>query len=140
MSDYAPAAPSIDAESAPFYDAAAQGRFLLRRCRACGKAHWHPRSLCPFCFGETEWSEASGRGEIYSFSVMRRAKPPYVVAYVKLDEGPTILTNIVDAPHDEIVIGQRVTLKFVPTGQGGAPDLFPARTRLIAPSRQTTQM
>jgi hypothetical protein len=62
-------APSVDAESAAFYAAAKQGRFLIRRCRACGRAHWHPRSLCPFCFGETEWSEASGEGEIYSYSV-----------------------------------------------------------------------
>jgi uncharacterized protein len=114
-------APSVDAESQPFYEAAKQGRFLIRRCRACLRAHWHPRSLCPFCFGETEWSEASGEGEIYSYSVMRRTDPPYAIAYVKLAEGPTMLTNIVATPFDAIAVGKPVRLVLAPTGGAGPP-------------------
>lgn len=113
--------PPIDVESEAFYQAAKQGRFLIRRCLACGRAHWHPRSLCPHCFGPTEWSEALGDGEIYSYSVMRRAEPPYAIAYVKLAEGPTMLTNIVATPFDAIAIGSPVKLVFTPTEDGGPP-------------------
>ncbi|HXN43364.1 MAG TPA: Zn-ribbon domain-containing OB-fold protein, partial [Xanthobacteraceae bacterium] len=102
-----------------FWEAAAQGRFLIRRCAACGKAHWYPRKTCPFCWSEeTAWVEASGRGTIYSYSVMRRAAEPYVVAYVTLAEGPTMLTNLVDCDFDALAIGQAVRLKFSPSDDG----------------------
>ena len=62
-------------------------------CRSCGKAHWYPRALCPFCFSaDIDWRQASGAGAIYSFSVMRRASPPHAIAYVTLAEGPSVLT------------------------------------------------
>ncbi len=112
-------APKPNPETQAFWDAAAQGRFLIRRCTACGKAHWYPRKTCPFCWGEkTAWVEASGRGTIYSYSVMRRAAEPYVVAYVTLAEGPTMLTNLVDCDFDALAIGQEVRLKFSPSEAG----------------------
>jgi uncharacterized OB-fold protein len=113
-------APPITPESAPFYEAAAGGRFLIARCTSCGKAIWYPRALCPFCFGATRWEEASGRGTIYSFSVMRRVTPPYAIAYVTLDEGPTMMTNLVDCDFDTLRIGRRVRLTFRPS-DGGPP-------------------
>ena len=83
--------PQPTVETQPFWDAAREGRFLVKRCRACGKAHWYPRTHCPFCASaDTEWTEAGGEGSIYSYSVMRRADPVYVMAYVTLDEGPTM--------------------------------------------------
>ncbi len=113
-------APKPTPETRVFWDAAAQGKFLIGRCTACGKAHWYPRTTCPFCWSETEWVEASGRGTIYSYSVMRRAPEPYVVAYVTLAEGPTMLTNLVDCDFDALAIGQAVRLKFSPS-EGGPP-------------------
>ena len=114
-------APQPSPETQAFWDAAAQGRFLVRRCTACGKAHWYPRPMCPFCWSEkTEWVEASGRGRIYSYSVMRRAPEPYVVAYVTLAEGPTMLTNLIDCDFDALAIGHEVRLKFSPA-EGGPP-------------------
>jgi uncharacterized OB-fold protein len=114
-------APTPDPESAEFWAAATQGRFTLRRCRACDRAHWYPRAICPFCMSEkTEWIAASGRGTIYSYSVMRRAPIPYAIAYVTLEEGPTMVTNIVDCDFDRLAIGQDVSLVFVPT-EGGPP-------------------
>ena len=62
--------PDTNPETKPFCDGCAAGKFLLRRCTACSKAHWYPRALCPFCFGDCEWVEASGKGKIYTFSVM----------------------------------------------------------------------
>jgi uncharacterized OB-fold protein len=113
-------APPLNPESEPFYKAAAEGRFLLRRCTACRKPHWYPRAVCPFCFGATTWEEASGQGTIYTFSTMRRVDPPYAIAYVTLDEGPTMLTNLVECDFDALAIGQRVRLVFKPT-EGGPP-------------------
>ena len=113
-------APPLTPESAPFFAAAAEGKFMLRRCTACGRAHWYPRAACPFCFGATAWEETSGEGVIYSFSVMRRTAPPYAIAYVTLAEGPTMMTNLVQCDFDALRIGQRVRLAFVP-GEGGVP-------------------
>ena len=76
------AAPVITAESKTFFDAARQGRFLIPVCTACGRAHWYPRAICPFCTSDQmEWREASGKGTIYAFSVMRRVKEPYIIAH-----------------------------------------------------------
>lgn len=114
------AAPVQHPESRAYFEATARGVLLLRRCRACGKAHFYPRTLCPFCMGATDWEQAAGTGVIYSFSLMRHAEVPYVMAYVTLDEGPTMMTNIVDCDSDAIHIGQRVGVVFKPT-EGGPP-------------------
>jgi uncharacterized OB-fold protein len=114
--------PPTNPETQPFWDAARQGQFLLKRCTACGEAHWYPRAICPFCGSDrTEWQEASGRGTIYSYSVFRRAPIPYAIAYVTLAEGPTMMTNIVDGDLDAIRIGQAVRVRFKPTEEGGPP-------------------
>jgi uncharacterized OB-fold protein len=110
--------PIPSAETQPFWDAARAGKLLLRHAVTTGRAHWYPRSLCPFTGEATEWREASGRGTIYSFSVMRRATPPYVMAYVTLMEGPTVMTNIVECDPDTIRIGDAVSVTFV-TSEGG---------------------
>jgi hypothetical protein len=113
-------APRLDPELRPFWEAAAQGKLLLKRCRACGAAHYYPRALCPFCLSAaTEWFEASGKGEIYSYSVARRGDI-YAIAYVTLDEGVTMMTNLVECDFDALRIGQRVRLVFVPS-DGGPP-------------------
>lgn len=118
MSDRALPNPPPGPESDAFYQAAAEGRFLIRRCTACGRPHWYPRSLCPFCFCATEWEQASGAGTIYSFSPMRRAAPPYTIAYVTLAEGPVMMTNLVDCHIDKVRIGQSVRLLFKPSENG----------------------
>jgi uncharacterized OB-fold protein len=108
-------------ETQPFWDAAAEGRFIVPKCTACGRIHWYPRAICPFCFSDkTEWQPASGKGRIYSFSVMRRTPEPYTIAYVTLEEGTTMLTNIVDCDFDALKVGQNVKLVFKPS-EGGPP-------------------
>jgi uncharacterized OB-fold protein len=114
-------APHPNPETKAFWDGAAQGRLLLKKCLACSQVHYYPRAICPFCGSDrTEWQQASGRGSIYSWSVMRRAEVPYAIAYVTLDEGVTMMTNIVDCDLDGIRIGQRVRVVFKPT-EGGPP-------------------
>ena len=114
-------APAVSAETKDYWDAAGQGKLLVRKCTACGEAHHYPRTICPFCFSDkTGWITASGKGVIYSYSVMRRAPVPYVMAYVTLAEGPTMMTNIVDCDFDKLKIGQDVKVVFKPT-DGGPP-------------------
>ncbi len=120
-------APQSNLETQPFWDATAEGRFLLKRCDACGLVIWYPRFLCPDCHStETSWFEASGRGTIYTFTIVRRgqgpwaAAAPYVAGYVTLDEGPTILTNIVGCDPEQVAIGREVELVWHDTGEGSA--------------------
>lgn len=118
-------APAVYPETQAFWDAAAHGRLLVKRCLACGEHHHYPRSICPFCSsGRTEWREASGEGTIYSYSVMRRAEIPYVIAYVTLAEGVTMMTNIVDCDPDAVRIGQRVKICFQPSEDGPPVPMF----------------
>ena len=115
-------APVITSETEAFWNAAREGRFVVPTCGACGKAHWYPRAICPFCASDKiEWRAASGKGTIYTFSVMRRVKEPYVIAHVTLAEGPTMLTNIVDCEPETVHIGQKVTVLFQDTENGGPP-------------------
>jgi len=114
-------APPLNPEIKAFFDAASEGRLLIKRCAACGQLHHYPRALCPFCSSDrTEWIAASGRGRIYSYSVMRRVPVPYAIAYVTLEEGVTMMTNIVDCDLDALRIGQAVRVVFKPT-EGGPP-------------------
>jgi uncharacterized protein len=114
-------APPTNPETQQFWDAAAGGTLLLKRCTACGEPHYYPRAICPFCGSDrTEWTEASGRGTVYAYSVFRRAPIPYAIAYVTLAEGPTVMTNIVDCDLEAIRIGQPVRVTFKPT-DGGPP-------------------
>jgi uncharacterized protein len=104
--------PVVNSETKAFFDAARQGRFMIPVCTACGKAHWYPRAICPFCSSDNvEWREASGKGAIYTFSVMRRVKEPYVIAHV-------------DCDFDTVRIGQPVTVKFEETEDGPPVPMF----------------
>ena len=117
--------PVVNAETKSFWDAARQNRFLIPVCAACGKAHWYPRAICPFCAGDKiAWRGASGRGTIYTYSVMRRVKEPYAIAHVTLAEGPTMLTNIVDCDFDKLYIGQPVAVVFKGTENGPPAPMF----------------
>jgi hypothetical protein len=114
-------APVPNVENQRFFDAAAEGKLLIGQCDACGQPHYYPRALCPFCLSETTWVESGGKGAIYSLSTMRRgAGAPFTLAYVTLDEGPAVLTNIVTDDPDSLRIGQRVAVRFTPT-DGGPP-------------------
>ena len=112
-------------ENRPFWDAVNEHRFVLPRCRACEAYIWYPRSFCPQCQStDVAWVEASGKGLIYAYTVSRRGTgpwrdvAPYVISYVELDEGPRVLTNIVDCDPDQLAIGQRVEVAFDDGGEG----------------------
>ncbi|MDP6691702.1 MAG: Zn-ribbon domain-containing OB-fold protein [Alphaproteobacteria bacterium] len=117
--------PVITMETEAWWQAAKQGILLLKKCDDCGETHFYPRAICPHCqSSNTSWYEASGRGKVYSWSVMRRTEIPYAIAYVTLAEGVTMLTNIVEADFDSIEIDKDVEVVFRPTEGGQALPVF----------------
>lgn len=127
--------PFPDAESAPYWEAAAEGRLVFRRCGACGQAFLYPRAACPRCWSsDVAWADASGRGSVYSFTVVHRNdlppfrdRLPYVVAVVELEEGPRLTTNLeglTDA--NEVRCGMAVRVAFrEESHDDGAPVFIP---------------
>jgi len=113
--------PNVTPDTKEYWDAAEQGKLLIKRCNACSKNYFYPRKFCPFCMSDdTQWLECAGTGVVYSYSIMRRVEVPYVLAYVKLDEGPIMMTNIVDCPFPDVRIGQEVRVSHRPS-DGGPP-------------------
>ena len=112
-------------ETREFWTAAEQGHLLLKTCDDCKRPHWYPRAVCPLC-GSTQlrWTPASGRGTLYAFSTARRASPAYTLAYVQLAEGPTLMTNIVDAQPDALRIGMPVAVQFRRAEEGRMMPFF----------------
>ncbi|MDD9377062.1 Zn-ribbon domain-containing OB-fold protein [Streptomyces sp. ZAF1911] len=124
--------PEIDDFTRPYWDAAAEGRLLLRRCGECGKAHHYPREFCPACWaGEDRvtWETASGRATLYTWSVIHRndlppfgARAPYVAAVVDLAEGPRMMTEVVGGvgaePGAELRVGMELEVTFREAAEG----------------------
>ena len=104
-------APPANVEYEEFWSKANNGKLLLPRCMDTNQFFWYPRKISPFTLSaNVELVEAAGKGVIYTFSVMRRANPQYVIAYVRLVEGVTMMTNIVECDPDSLEIGQPVEL------------------------------
>ena len=117
--------PDINMETAVYWESAKNGKLLVKTCKACGKLHYYPRTICPHCLSsDTDWVEASGKGTIYTYSVMRRTETPYVIAYVKLEEGVTMLSNIVECDVDDVAVGQTVEVVFRDTEGGHSLPVF----------------
>ena len=113
-------APIPDPTTAPFWAACKEGRLMVGLCRDTGRHFFPPRGVSPFTLSpNVELVEASGRGTLYSFTVMRTAAP-YIAAMVELAEGPRVFTNLVEVAPEEVRIGMALRLVFVPT-EGGAP-------------------
>lgn len=106
------ALPQPDHASRHYWQCAADGRLVLQRCTECGEFQFYPRSLCTSCAGETEWVDATGRGTLHTFTVIRQNRSrafadlsPYAVGIVELEEGVRMMSNIVDCDLDALRIG-----------------------------------
>jgi uncharacterized protein len=120
-------APTVTQANAAFWAATAEGRLQLQRCNECDTVLWFPRRHCPSCWTENVSTfDASGKGVIYSFTVIRKGAMaykdagPFVVAYVELAEGPRVMTNIVDCDVETVKVGMPVEVVFHDTGDGNA--------------------
>jgi uncharacterized OB-fold protein len=116
-----------DGPDALFQQALARGEFRLQRCRDCGRAIFYPRLLCPHCGSrELDWFTPSGRGTVHSTSTVR-VKPgkgeSYNISLIEMEEGPRLMSRVVDVAVDDVKIGLRVTA-FVGEIDGQAVVLF----------------
>ena len=117
-------APVADNETRAYWEGAARGELVLQRCRACGGVQHRPRALCVACLSDTiEHFVASGRGRLHTFTVTHqnqqpgfREACPYVLAYVELEEGPRLLTNVVGCEPAALRIGLPLRVEFAATG------------------------
>lgn len=124
--------PYPDPLTAPYWAAAKEHRFMLPCCSDCGQYHFYPRTVCPHCASpHIEWKPCSGKGHVYSYTVIHRAPSPafaaavpYVVAIVELEEGPHLMTNIVGSPPDAVRIGLAVQVSFEDIAESTALPVF----------------
>jgi uncharacterized protein len=124
--------PAVDCGNRAFFAAAARGVLLLRRCSSCDRISWPARDLCPFCGAAGLHDHASsGRGVVYSFTVVRKgewaSEHPYVIAYVELDEGVRVMSNVVGTEVDDVRIGLPVQVVFDEAGDDVAVYRFEPR-------------
>lgn len=125
--------PTPDETTEEFWAATAEGKLLIKNCRDCGRFHAYPRPFCPHCWSEhVDWIEASGRASLYTFSIVRqndlppfREWLPYVAAVVELEEGPRLMTNIIDCPVDDVRIGMALDFTTRPAEEFAVPVFRP---------------
>ena len=102
----------------PYWEGCRAGELKLQRCSDCGEHQFYPRNICAHCMSRNlAWITASGRGQIASFTVVRRAiskayDAPYIVALIDLDEGVRMMSNVVDADPEQVGVGDTVTVDF----------------------------
>jgi uncharacterized OB-fold protein len=112
--------PAATLETRPYWEGCRRHELRIQRCGACGHYQFYPRIYCAQCFGEqVEWVTAAGRGTVETFTIVRRpvspafaGEVPYVVALVRLDEGPSMMTNIVGCAPAQVATGMRVAVTF----------------------------
>ena len=118
---YARPLPRMNAETRPFWEGCKNHQLRFQKCKQCRLFRWPPSVICPNCLsGDTAWINAIGRGTIYSFAVFHRAfhpafkkDIPYITASIQLEEGPRILSNVVDCPPDQVACGMPVEVTWV---------------------------
>lgn len=112
--------PNASWETRGYWEGAGRGEIVLQRCGSCQTVQHKPRGLCVTCLdGDLEHFVSSGRGTVYTYTVTNQNQAkgfaeacPYVMAYVDLEEGPRLLTNIVDCDPASVEIGMSVVANF----------------------------
>ena len=113
-----------DSDSRPYCEGLMQGELRIQRCSSCSKTVFYPRSICPHCFSDQlTWIVASGKGKIYSYTVVHQAfgpfaaDIPFTIAIVELEEGIRMMTRIIDAPREHIAVEAEVRVTFEVVGE-----------------------
>jgi uncharacterized OB-fold protein len=120
MRSYQKPLPRIDTDTGPFWEGCKRRELLLQRCLDCGNYIWYPRHFCGHCLSDnSEWVPASGKGTVYTYTVIRQTRArgfrdevPYVVAYIELDEGVIMMSNIVRVDPQKLHVGMPVQVSF----------------------------
>jgi uncharacterized protein len=112
--------PHVDDDSRVYWESARAHAVRMQKCDDCGKFRFYPSPACHFCGSLTfTWTPISGKGEIYTYSILERAKGnsfadlvPIAIVMVSLDEGPVMMADLVDYEPGSIHIGQRVEMTY----------------------------
>ena len=131
MAEFQHPAPAASQETRAYWEGCGRHELVLQRCRACGVVQHRPRAVCASCLsGELQHFRASGRGEVHTFTVTHqngvppfRDALPYVLAYVELEEGPRLMTNIVGCEPAAVSIGMPVVVDFADVDDKSAREL-----------------
>ncbi|HET9884127.1 MAG TPA: OB-fold domain-containing protein [Candidatus Binatia bacterium] len=114
--------PKVNKVDQPFWEGAARSKFLLQKCRACGKVQFFPRVACVDCFGELDWIESKGTGKIHSFTLVRvprnpafKDEVPIYYINVILDEGVIVESKLVGEKKEKVKLGDNVKVVFEQT-------------------------
>ena len=121
-SDYQKSLPEITTLTKPFWEAAKRHELVIQRCSKCEAHQWYPRAICTLCGSrDLKWSNASGKGSIYSFVVIRQvidnspafqSDIPFVLAEVELEESPRLYASMVGCKPEDVRIGMKVEVVF----------------------------
>jgi uncharacterized OB-fold protein len=120
----------------PWWQACGREELLIQKCADCGHYQFYPRRLCTACGGsDPRWVQATGRGRIRSFTIVRHAvspayKPelPYVIALVELEEGPVMMSSLLDTDPESVRSGQAVEVVF----EAWTDDITMPKFRILA--------
>ena len=112
--------PRINEMSRPYWEGAKRHELLLQKCQECGHYRYPPGETCPSCLSDKlEWVKVSGRGSVYTWTVFHQAYHPaykddipYAVVVVELEEGPRMITNLMDCRIEDIKVGMPVEVVF----------------------------
>lgn len=114
-----------------YFSQLTEGRFLIPRCDDCTKLHFYPRVICPHCGSQSlQWVSPSGKGTVYAVTVVRRPDEDYNVCLVDLDEGPRMMSRVVDVPAASVHIGMRVSAKVIQQQSGPLLVFSPEEVKL----------
>jgi uncharacterized OB-fold protein len=118
MSDYEKFLPAIGDLDRPFWDSLKAEEARIQRCDACGMFRFIPREICSCGSTDATWTAISGKGEVYTYTVVRRAPTPayqadapYVIAHVTLDEGPRMIAWL-EVDPEQASIGMPVQIAY----------------------------
>jgi hypothetical protein len=135
--------PVVIDETRPFWEGTLAEELRVQVCGACGTTQLPGSACCTSCLSQDlSWERASGRGTVFSFTIVRHAfhpsfadQVPYVVADVRLEEGPILTTNVTEVAVDDVRIGMQVEAWF----DAPIEDAFhvPLRLPKFRPSRET---
>ena len=120
MAEYTKPLPVADADSKEFWDSCHRHEMQLQKCNQCQKFYFPPGPVCPHCFSnDVKWEKVSGKGEVYSFVIVRRSpgpewesSVPYVMADIELPEGVRLISNVVGCQPEDVKIGMKVQVTY----------------------------
>ena len=117
--------PRMTPDTEPFWQGCQRHELLLTKCNTCNKVHLPPGPVCPFCFStKVDFLKASGLAKVYAFTLFYKGSPPYISAWVMLNEGVALLSNIIECDSEKLKIGTTLQAVFHSVSGGQKVPVF----------------